>query len=45
MKKELENAIDLGKSENHKESNQLLLKLVQDFPDDASINYQCAYDI
>lgn len=43
MGKELDNAIDLRKSGNHKESNQLLLKLVRDFPDNASINYQCAW--
>lgn len=43
MKKELEKAVDLRNSGNHKESNQLLLKLVRDFPEDASINYQCAW--
>ena len=40
---ELEKAVDLRKSGNHKESNQLLTKLVQEFPNNASINYQCAW--
>jgi tetratricopeptide (TPR) repeat protein len=43
MKNELDKAIDLRKSGSHKESNQLLLNLVKDFPDDALINYQCAW--
>ncbi|GGA90865.1 tetratricopeptide repeat protein [Ornithinibacillus halotolerans] len=43
MEKELGNAIDLRKNGNYKESNELLLKLVQEFPDHASINYQCAW--
>lgn len=40
---ELQKAVDLRKSGNHKESNEILLKLVQEFPDNASINYQCAW--
>jgi tetratricopeptide (TPR) repeat protein len=43
MEKELEKAIDLRKSGNHKESKNLLMALVQKFPDNASINYQCAW--
>lgn len=45
VEKELDKAIDLRKSGNHKESNELLMKLVQRFPDDASINYQCAWSL
>ena len=40
---ELEKAIDLWKNGNYKEFNQLLMKLVQEFPDNATINYQCAW--
>ncbi|UZJ81098.1 tetratricopeptide repeat protein [Fictibacillus sp. KU28468] len=43
MEKELYKAIELRKGGNHKESNKLLMKLVHEFPDDASINYQCAW--
>lgn len=43
LKTELCKVIELREIGNHKKSNQLLLKLVQDFPDDASINYQCAW--
>ncbi|UOK59251.1 tetratricopeptide repeat protein [Bacillus sp. OVS6] len=43
MKEELYKAIELRKSGKNKESNQLLLKLAQDFPEEASINYQCAW--
>ncbi|AXI08475.1 tetratricopeptide repeat protein [Oceanobacillus sp. 143] len=43
MEKKLERAIDLRKTGDHKESNELLMKLVQEFPDNASINYQCAW--
>ncbi len=43
MKRELEKAIHLRKNGNHKESNELLIKLVQQFPENASINYQCAW--
>lgn len=39
----LEKAIDLRENGNYKESNELLMELVQDFPENASINYQCAW--
>lgn len=39
----LEKAIYLRKTKNYKESNELLMELVQGFPDNASINYQCAW--
>lgn len=43
LEKELDKAINLRESGNHKESNELLLKLVQNYPENASINYQCAW--
>lgn len=43
MEKELDNAIDLRKSGSHKESNELIMKLVQKYPENASVNYQCAW--
>lgn len=43
MKKELERAIEFRKNKNYKESNATLIKLVQEYPEDASINYQCAW--
>lgn len=43
MYHDLDIAIKLRESGKHKESNQLLLKLVQDFPEEASINYHCAW--
>lgn len=43
MKKEIKTAIDLRNEGKHKESNELLLKLIEDYPDDAFINYQCAW--
>lgn len=45
MEKALDKAIDLRESGNYKESNELLIKLVQEFPDNASINYQCAWSL
>lgn len=45
MEKELMRAIDLRKGGNYTESNKLLMKLVQEFPDDASIKYQCAWSL
>lgn len=39
----LEKAIDLREKGNYEESNELLMELVQDFPENASINYQCAW--
>lgn len=43
MEIDLDKAIDLRDSGNHKESNKLLMKLVQENPDNGSINYQCAW--
>ncbi|SDY58095.1 Tetratrico peptide repeat-containing protein [Evansella caseinilytica] len=43
MKKELDKALDLRKSGIYKESNEILIKMVQKFPNNASINYQCAW--
>ena len=47
MPTELEHAISLRNEGKKKESNELLLKLVKQSPDDASIHYQCAwsYDV
>lgn len=45
MEKELEKAIDLRKTGDHIESNKLLVKLVQEFSDNALINYQCAWSL
>jgi tetratricopeptide (TPR) repeat protein len=43
LDKQLERAIELRKKGNYKESNDLLLRLVKECPDDAIINYQCAW--
>lgn len=43
MEKELTRAIELRNNGSHKESNELLLKLVNDYPGDAYINYQYAW--
>lgn len=43
MEKELENAILLRKNGHYKESNEILVKLAEVFPEDATINYQCAW--
>lgn len=40
---ELEKAINLRKNGNYKESSELLIKLVKEYPNNASINYQCAW--
>ncbi|MGE7603554.1 tetratricopeptide repeat protein [Peribacillus sp. NPDC097675] len=40
---QLERAIELRKDDKKKESNQILLKLVEDYPDNAFVNYQCAW--
>jgi hypothetical protein len=45
MEKELDKAIDLRMNGNYLESNKLLIKLVQEYPDNASINYQCAWSL
>jgi tetratricopeptide (TPR) repeat protein len=43
MNNKLDKALALRKNGNHKESNELLSKLVKEFPDDALYNYQCAW--
>ncbi|HLR73860.1 MAG TPA: tetratricopeptide repeat protein [Virgibacillus sp.] len=43
MTKTLEHAILLRKHGNYKQSNELLVKIVKEYPNDASINYQCAW--
>ncbi|WP_018924956.1 tetratricopeptide repeat protein [Salsuginibacillus kocurii] len=45
MNEELEKAIDLRTRGNHKESSDLLMRLVEEFPEDALINYQCAWSL
>lgn len=47
MKKELEKAIEMRNKGDYRDSNELLLRLVEKFPEDAHINYQCAwsYDV
>ncbi|WP_246938826.1 tetratricopeptide repeat protein [Bacillus pinisoli] len=43
MEKELDKAVHLRKIGSNKESNVLLMKLVQEHPENASVNYQCAW--
>ena len=43
MRKKLDLAINLRNAGRKKESNELLVKLVEKFPSDAFINYQCAW--
>ena len=43
MLKELDRAIEMRTKGEQKESNELLIKLAKEFPDDAVINYQCAW--
>lgn len=43
MEKELAKAIDLRNNGQYKESNELLMKLVQEYPENALINYHCAW--
>lgn len=43
MEKELENAMNLRKNKNYAESNHILVKLAEAFPENASVNYQCAW--
>ncbi|MCY7572129.1 tetratricopeptide repeat protein [Bacillus sp. FSL M8-0266] len=43
METKLEKAIELRKSGHHLESNEMLTHLVEEYPDDASIHYQCAW--
>ncbi len=41
--KQLERALELRKVNKKQESNQLLIQLVEEYPEDAYINYQCAW--
>ncbi|MDO7906260.1 tetratricopeptide repeat protein [Paenibacillus sp. JX-17] len=43
MQKQLEQAVELRKKGDLAASNQLLLELVQTYPEDAQIQYQCAW--
>ena len=43
MEKEMTKAIELRENGNLKESNELLLTLVKEYPNDGYINYQCAW--
>ncbi len=43
MRADLEKAIQLRKRGNLEESNELLIQLVRQFPNNASINYHCAW--
>ena len=43
MEKELESAIHLRNNGKFKESNEILLKLVEGYPNDPLVNYQCAW--
>ncbi len=45
MQKEMERAIGLRNEQKYKESNELLMKLVGEFPGDAIINYHCAWSL
>lgn len=40
---QLVRALELRKDDKKKESNQILLKMVEEYPDNAFINYQCAW--
>lgn len=40
---QLVKAIELRNADKMKESNQVLLKLVEEFPNNAIVNYQCAW--
>ena len=43
MQKELHLAIELRNEGKHEESNEILVKLVHAFPENAVIHYQCAW--
>ncbi len=43
MQLDLESALKLRKSGKNEESNDLLIQLAKEFPDNASINYQCGW--
>lgn len=40
---QLVEALELRKKDKKIESNRILLKMVEEYPDDAFINYQCAW--
>lgn len=42
METKLEQAIELRKSGHLQESKEMLSHLAEEYPDDASIHYQCA---
>ncbi len=39
----IDKAVQLRKEGKLEESNELLLKLVKEFPEDPMVNYQCAW--
>jgi tetratricopeptide (TPR) repeat protein len=43
LQEKLVSAIHLRESHKHNEARQLLLELHTEFPDDAQVNYQCAW--
>jgi len=43
VKKELDRGIELRRNGDLRESKKLFLELVNNYPEDASINYQCAW--
>jgi tetratricopeptide (TPR) repeat protein len=43
MRIDVNKAIEMRRTGSPKESNELLIKLVIEYPDDAFINYQCAW--
>ena len=43
MENELKPALDFRNSGCHKESNEVLMKLIEEYPNNASVNYQCAW--
>ena len=43
MQIEIAKAIEMRKTGKQKESNELFIKLVDEYPEDAFINYQCAW--
>lgn len=43
MEQRLKDAMELRGAGHHKQSIDVLLKLINDYPNDAQINYQCAW--
>ena len=43
LQEKLSHAIKLRETGSHEEARELLLKLHVEFPDDAQVNYQCAW--